>query len=63
MEQESSDRASDQNRIEMVLKIFAPVLDLALAISEHVSKRLAPGDPDYYPVEEPDDSQRKFTGQ
>ncbi len=63
MEQESSDRTSDQNRFETVLKIFAPVLDLALAVGEHVSKRLAPGDPDYYPVEEPDESQRTFTGQ
>ncbi len=62
MEQESSETTSDQDRFEMVLKIVTPALDLVLAIGEHVSKRLSPGDPDYYPVEEPEKSQRTFTG-
>ena len=34
-------------RVERVIRVLAPALDLMLAVSERISRLLEPGDPDY----------------
>jgi hypothetical protein len=40
-------------RIEALIGLSAPVLDLVLNVGDRVSRTLAPGDSDYYPVRAP----------
>jgi hypothetical protein len=37
-------------RVERLIRVFAPALDLVLAVSDRVSRLLEPGDPDYVPA-------------
>jgi hypothetical protein len=39
-----------QRRVETVIRLLAPPLDVLLAVGERVARVLAPGDPDYVPV-------------
>jgi hypothetical protein len=39
-----------QRRIEMAIRVVSPLLDLALAVGERVSRMLEPDDPDYAPA-------------
>ena len=38
-----------RERIEGVIRLAAPALDLVLAVGERVSKIVEPDDPEYYP--------------
>jgi hypothetical protein len=40
-------------RVERVIRVLSPALDLMLAVSERVSRLLEPGDPDYAPARMP----------
>ena len=42
--------AALQARIEMMIRVLAPVLDLVLAVGDRVSRVLEPDDPDYVPA-------------
>jgi hypothetical protein len=37
-------------RVEIVIRVLAPALDLLLAVSDRVSRALEPDDPDYVPA-------------
>jgi hypothetical protein len=37
-------------RVETLIRTFAPLLDLVLAVGDRVSRVLDPGDPDYVPA-------------
>jgi hypothetical protein len=37
-------------RVERVIRVLAPALDLMLAVGDRVSRLLEPGDPDYTPA-------------
>ena len=41
------------NRVEALIGVAAPVLDLVLSAGDRVSRALAPGDSDYYPIRPP----------
>jgi hypothetical protein len=40
-------------RVEAMIALAAPVLDLVLNVGDRVSRTLAPGDSDYYPIRPP----------
>ena len=40
-------------RVEAMIGLAAPVLDLVLNVGDRVSRTLAPGDSDYYPIRAP----------
>ena len=42
-----------QARVEALIGMAAPVLDLVLNAGDRVSRTLAPGDSDYYPIRAP----------
>jgi hypothetical protein len=39
-----------RDRVEVLIGAAAPVLDLLLNVGDRVSRTLAPGDSDYYPI-------------
>ena len=39
-----------QARVEALIGLAAPALDLVLNVGDRVSRTLAPGDSDYYPI-------------
>lgn len=39
-----------RDRVEALVALAAPVLDLVLNAGDRVSRTLAPGDSDYYPI-------------
>jgi hypothetical protein len=41
------------DRVEALIGLAAPVLDLVLSAGDRVSRALAPGDSDYYPIRPP----------
>jgi hypothetical protein len=41
------------DRVEALIGLAAPVLDLVLSAGDRVSRALAPGDADYYPIRAP----------
>lgn len=45
-----------RDRIEMLIGAAAPALDLLLGAGERVSRSLAPGDSDYYPIRAPSEA-------
>ena len=45
-----------RDRIEMLIGAAAPTLDLLLTAGERVSRGLAPGDSDYYPIRAPSEA-------
>ena len=45
-----------RDRIEMLIGAAAPALDLLLGAGERVSRALAPGDSDYYPIRAPSEA-------
>ncbi|MEK6326408.1 MAG: hypothetical protein AABM66_02630 [Actinomycetota bacterium] len=40
-------------RVEALIGLAAPALDLVLNVGDRVSRTLAPGDNDYYPIRAP----------
>ena len=42
-----------RDRVEALIGLAAPVLDLVLNAGDRVSRTLAPGDSDYYPIRAP----------
>jgi hypothetical protein len=42
-----------RERVEGLIGLAAPVLDLVLNVGERVSRTLGPGDSDYYPIRAP----------
>ena len=42
-----------RERVEALIGLAAPVLDLVLDAGDRVSRALAPGDSDYYPIRAP----------
>jgi hypothetical protein len=40
-------------RVETAIRLAAPVLDLVLSVGDRVSRTLASGDSDYYPIRAP----------
>jgi hypothetical protein len=44
-------------RIETMIRIVSPLLDLALAVGDRVSRLLEPDDPDYVPARMPHDGE------
>ena len=56
MEEQNSQKSANQERVELVIKVLSPALDLILAVGERISRKISPGDPDYYPVGNSDDS-------
>jgi hypothetical protein len=40
-------------RVETAIRLAAPVLDLVLSVGDRVSRTLAPGDSDHYPIRAP----------
>jgi hypothetical protein len=49
----ASDRARLRGRVEIVIRLLAPVLDLMLAVGDRVSRVLEPEDRDYVPARMP----------
>jgi hypothetical protein len=45
-----------RDRIEMLIGAATPALDLLLGAGERVSRALAPGDSDYYPIRSPSEA-------
>ena len=45
-----------RDRVEALIGLAAPVLDLVLNAGDRVSRTLAPGDSDYYPIRSPADA-------
>ena len=45
-----------RERAEALIGLAAPVLDLVLDAGDRVSRALAPGDSDYYPIRAPADA-------
>ena len=45
-----------RDRVEALIGLAAPVLDLVLNVGDRVSRALAPGDSDYYPIRAPDEA-------
>jgi len=43
-------------RVDAVIGLAAPVLDLVLNVGDRVSRTLAPGDSDYYPIRAPSEA-------
>ena len=41
------------DRVEALIGLAAPALDLMLDVGDRVSRTLAPGDRDYYPIRAP----------
>ena len=41
------------NRVETLIGLAAPVLDLVLSAGDRLSRAIAPGDSDYYPIRAP----------
>jgi len=44
-----------QRRVDAVIRVLAPPLDLLLAVGDRVARVLAPADPDYVPARMPRD--------
>jgi hypothetical protein len=42
-----------RSRVEALIGMAAPALDLVLNVGDRVSRTLAPGDNDYYPIRAP----------
>jgi hypothetical protein len=42
-----------RTRVEALIGMAAPVLDLVLSAGDRVSRTFAPGDSDYYPIRAP----------
>jgi hypothetical protein len=42
-----------QRRVELLIRVLEPPLNVLLAVGERVSRLLAPGDPDYVPARMP----------
>jgi hypothetical protein len=53
----SAPNAALQRRIETMIRIFSPLLDLVLAVGDRVSRVLEPDDPDYVPVRMPSEGE------
>jgi hypothetical protein len=49
MAQLTPDQLRTRQRIEGLIRLAAPALDLVLAVGERVSKIVDPDDPEYYP--------------
>jgi hypothetical protein len=49
MAQLTPDQLRTRQRIESLIRLAAPALDLVLAVGERVSKIVEPDDPEYYP--------------
>jgi hypothetical protein len=45
-----------RDRVEMLIAAAAPGLDLLLGVGERVSRALAPGESDYYPIRAPSEA-------
>ncbi len=43
------DQLRTRQRIESLIRLASPALDLVLAVGERVSKIVEPDDPEYYP--------------
>jgi hypothetical protein len=52
---ETSRQRAARERIEGVIGLAAPVLDLVLSVGERISRALAPAD-EYYPIRPPEES-------
>jgi hypothetical protein len=46
-----------QRRVEMLIRVLTPPLDLLLAVGERVARVLTPSDPDYVPARMPLDGE------
>ena len=49
MAQLTSDQLRTRERVESLLRLAAPALDLLLAVGDRVSRTLEPDDVEYYP--------------
>jgi hypothetical protein len=45
-----------RDRAEALIGLAAPVLDLALSLGDRVSRVIAPGEGDYYPIRSTDEA-------
>lgn len=45
-----------RDRVEVLIGAAAPALDLLLSAGDRVSRALAPGDSDYYPIRAPSEA-------
>jgi hypothetical protein len=45
-----------RDRVEVLIGAVAPALDLLLTVGDRVSRGLAPGDSDYYPIRAPSEA-------
>jgi hypothetical protein len=46
-----------QRRVETLIRVLTPPLDLLLAVGERFARVLSPGDPDYIPARMPLDGE------
>lgn len=53
MEHLSAAQLKARERIESLIKLAAPALDLVLSVGEFISRRAEPVDREYYPVSPP----------
>jgi hypothetical protein len=49
-------QALRRDRVEALIGLVAPALDLLLNIGGRASRLIAPGDRDYYPIRPPEDA-------
>jgi hypothetical protein len=47
------DQLRTRERVETLIRLMAPGLNIVLAVGERVSRFLEPDDPDYYPIQSP----------
>jgi hypothetical protein len=45
-----------RGRVEALIGLGAPLLDLVLSLGDRVSRVIAPGESDYYPIRSPDEA-------
>jgi hypothetical protein len=53
----STPNAALAGRIEMMIRIVSPLLDLVLMVGDRVSRVLEPDDPDYVPARMPSEGE------
>ena len=46
----TAEQARNRDRVETVIRIIAPALNLVLAAGERLSRIVEPDDPEYYPA-------------
>lgn len=44
------DQVRNRDRVETIIRLVAPALNLVLAVGERVSRVVEPDDPEYYPA-------------